>query len=68
MTRKVMKRVREKKGYSVRSLADEIGVNYSSISLWENGKRKPRNANAIKLEKTLDMPLQELLKEDTKDD
>lgn len=68
MARKVMKRVREKKGYSVRSLADEIGVNYSSISLWENGKRKPRNENATKLEKLLGMPLQELLKEDIKDD
>lgn len=68
MARKVMKRVREKKGYSVRSLADEIGVNYSSISLWENGKRKPRNVNATKLENLLGMPLQELLKEDIKDD
>lgn len=68
MARKVMKTVRMKKGYSVRALADEIGVNYSSISLWENGKRKPRSANAIKLEKKLGRPLQELLKDEVDTD
>lgn len=64
MARKVMKTVRMKKGYSVRGLAEEIGVNYSSISLWENGKRRPRSANAFKLEKALNKPLQELMEDE----
>lgn len=64
MGSKVMKKVRLKKGYSVRGLAEEIGVNYSSISLWENGKRRPRSANAFKLEKALGKPLNELMRDE----
>ena len=61
---KVMKRVREQKGYSVRMLADEVGVHYSSISLWEHGKRKPRNGNIYRLEKVLGVSINKLMEDD----
>ena len=64
---KVMKKIREEKGLSVRDLADIIQVNYSSISLWENGKRKPRSRNATLLEKELGKSIIELMKDDKGD-
>ncbi|QYC52131.1 transcriptional regulator [Staphylococcus phage vB_Sau-RP15] len=58
-----LKKVREEKGHTVRSLAQEIGVHYSLISYWESGKRKPKSANLMKLEKALNTNSVELFKE-----
>lgn len=59
----VLKKVREEQGYTLRSLAKEIGVHYSLISYWEYGKKKPRTANRNKLEKALGVNANELFKE-----
>ncbi|QDJ97477.1 hypothetical protein PALS1_043 [Staphylococcus phage PALS_1] len=58
-----LQKVRVKKGHTLRSLASEIGVHYSLISYWEYGKKKPRSANLIRLEKALNTPGKELFKE-----
>jgi transcriptional regulator with XRE-family HTH domain len=37
----VIKNARENKGYTLQSLADKAGCNYSYLSLVENGKKVP---------------------------
>ena len=44
-----LKKVREEQGFTLRSLASELGVHYSLISYWEYGKKKPRPANSLEL-------------------
>lgn len=63
-----LQKVRLEKGHTLRSLASEIGVHYSLISYWEYGKKKPRSANLMRLEKALDTPGFELFKEMEEDD
>ena len=58
-----LQKIRVEKGHTLRSLASEVGVHYSLISYWEYGKKKPRSANLMRLEKALDTPGQELFKE-----
>ena len=58
-----LQKIRVEKGHTLRSLASEIGVHYSLISYWEYGKKKPRSANLMRLEKALNTPGQELFKE-----
>lgn len=58
-----LKQVREDQGHTLRSLASEVGVHYSLISYWEYGKKKPRSANLMRLEKALGVPGTELFKE-----
>ena len=58
-----LQKVRVDKGHTLRSLASEIGVHYSLISYWEYGKKKPRSANLMRLEKALNTPGKELFKE-----
>lgn len=64
----VLKKVREEQGFTLRSLASEIGVHYSLISYWEYGKKKPRSANRAKLEKALGMKSEDLFKEIEEED
>ncbi|UJQ43384.1 hypothetical protein [Staphylococcus phage vB_Sau_P68] len=63
-----LQKIRVEKGHTLRSLASEIGVHYSLISYWEYGKKKPRSANLMRLEKALDTPGKELFKELEEDD
>lgn len=63
-----LQKIRVEKGHTLRSLASEIGVHYSLISYWEYGKKKPRSANLMRLEKALDTPGKELFKELGEDD
>ena len=58
-----LQKIRVEKGHTLRSLASEIGVHYSLISYWEYGKKKPRSANLMRLEKALNTPGKELFKE-----
>ncbi len=51
-----LQRIRIEKGYTLRSLAKELGVNYSTISYWEQGIKTPRSGNKINLEKILETP------------
>ncbi|QQV88460.1 transcriptional regulator [Staphylococcus phage ZCSS1] len=64
----VLKKVREEQGFTLRSLASEIGVHYSLISYWEYGKKKPRSSNRAKLEKALGMKSEDLFKEMEEED
>jgi len=59
-----LQRIRVDKGFTLRTLADEIGVHFSLISYWEHGIKKPRIANQLKLEKALDTPASTLFEED----
>lgn len=46
---------------STRSLAKEIGVSPTSISLWRNGQRKPNFSRALKLAQYFQIPVTDLL-------
>lgn len=61
---KKLRNVRIKRGYTVRGLADELGVHYSLVSYWETGKRNPKSVNKSKLEEVLGVPYYELLEEE----
>ncbi len=63
-----LQKIRVEKGHTLRSLASEIGVHYSLISYWEYGKKKPRSANLMRLEKALNTPGKELFKKLEEDD
>lgn len=45
-----LKKYRMDAGYSIYNLAEMMGVNYSTISYWENGVRFPRKEKLILLE------------------
>lgn len=47
---KQLKRVREEQDMSVRDIARAIDVHYSTVSLWENGKRNPKSGSKRALE------------------
>uniref|UniRef100_A0AAU6MXT7 Transcriptional repressor n=1 Tax=Staphylococcus phage 184DA TaxID=3110532 RepID=A0AAU6MXT7_9CAUD len=63
-----LQKIRVEKGHTLRSLASEVGVHYSLISYWEYGKKKPRSANLMRLEKALNTPGNVLFKELEEDD
>lgn len=64
--RRLMKTMREKRSVSLRQLADELDVNYTTISYWENGKRYPGEGNIEKLEKFFNVSIEVLMEEDPK--
>jgi len=47
---KRLKKYRMDSGYTIYSLADRLGVNYSTISYWENGVKHPRHSMIMELE------------------
>jgi transcriptional regulator with XRE-family HTH domain len=57
---KMLKLVRMEAGYTIYSLGDELGVNFSSVSYWENGVKFPRHKMIVKLEDMFDMSYREL--------
>lgn len=61
----VLRRERIKRDYSLRDLAKIIGVDRSTVSYWEWGLKDPIRTNKAKLARVFDMPIQELLSEDT---
>lgn len=60
----VLKRVREERGKSLRDLAKELGVHWSTVSYWERGIKVPRERNKMKLANIFNMTSDELLKDD----
>lgn len=40
---KRLKKYRIERGITIYQLAEIVGVNYSSVSYWENGKKHPRH-------------------------
>lgn len=55
-----LKKMREAKGLSQMALAKELGVDQSSVCLWEKGKTFPRADVAIRLANLLGCSLDEL--------
>lgn len=51
-----IKQQREILGWTVRELAQKMGVTYTTISFWENGQKQPRPANKNTLAKVLKCP------------
>lgn len=63
----IAKRIRQArmyKGMTMRQLAAEAGIDGSSISCYESGKRRPRVSTAMMLSKVLGCPHLWLLGED----
>lgn len=48
---KIIRVLRNEKGYSQKELAEMINVAQNTVSNWENGTREPDNATLIKLAK-----------------
>lgn len=55
--------IREKRGLSQKELASKIGVDQSSVSLWENGMDTTIE-NAIKIAIVLETPIDKLINDD----
>ena len=55
---------REKAGMTQKEVAEKVGVDQSSVSLWENGKNFPRAAVLKKLADLYHCTVDDLLKED----
>lgn len=56
-----IKELREKNGILQKELADMMGVNYVSVSKWENGKASPSEENLQKLAEYLGCEPEEIL-------
>ena len=48
-----LKKLREEKGWSQEDLAHELGVCFSTINRWENGKTKPSRMAQANINKLL---------------
>lgn len=49
----VLKKLRKEKGWSQEDLAHELGVSFSTINRWENGKTKPSKMAQAHINKLL---------------
>jgi transcriptional regulator with XRE-family HTH domain len=56
-----LRQLREKKGLSVRALAEKAGVDWSAINRIELGKAKPRLDTLERLAKALGVGLRDLM-------
>ena len=50
-----IRQARTARGYSLQSLADQVGVSKTAVMKWEDGDNSPSVENLIKLEKILDV-------------
>lgn len=57
-------KARENAGLTQKEVAEMVGVDQSSVSLWENGKNKPRVSVLVKLAGIYCCTLEEILRED----
>lgn len=58
---KRLKEFRERRGYSVEELAEQVGVSRQIIYEWEKGKSFPNVINALKLSDILKASISELM-------
>lgn len=56
------KQRREEKGLTLKQLALEVGVHYSDLSRWENGRREPRLRHLAAWASALDLQPSDLLR------
>ena len=62
-----IKELREKNGILQKELADMMGVNYVSVSKWENGKSSPSEENLQKLAEILHCEPEKIIEDIKKD-
>lgn len=55
---------RKKAGLNQVDAAKALGVTQGAISMWENGRTKPRSAQIVEIAKLYGVTVDELLKED----
>jgi transcriptional regulator with XRE-family HTH domain len=60
---KRLKKHRLDAGYTIYSLADKLGVNFSSVSYWENGEKFPRRQKLEALEDLFGVGYRELFRD-----
>lgn len=60
---KRLKKYRLDAGFTIYSLADRLGVNYSTVSYWENGVKFPRVKTMMELEEVFGVGYRELFKD-----
>lgn len=65
---KRLKKYRMDAGYSIYSLADRMGVHFSTISYWENGKKFPRQHKMMELEELFGVGYRELFADLTEEE
>lgn len=63
MIRLVLRNYKEKKGFNLRQLAEELEENYSTVSLWITGKRYPTVRQIRKIREVTKVPYEQLLKQ-----
>lgn len=59
-TPKKLRKYRMDHGYTIYSLADRMGVSYSSVSYWENGDKFPKHGKILELEQIFGVGYSEL--------
>lgn len=59
-TPKRLRKYRSDRGFTIYSLADRLGVSYSSVSYWETGEKFPRHEKIMKLEEIFGVHYSEL--------
>lgn len=64
MERKVLKRLREKHGYTQTYMAQKAGINRSYYGFIENGKRNPNINIAIKIANIFNLEIKDVFPED----
>ena len=56
-----LRTLREKKDFSQKELAEMVGINQSSIALYEKGAREPVVSTAVAIAKKLDTTAEQLV-------
>ena len=59
-----IKELRKAKNMTQEQLAAEVGVERTAVAMWEAGKSTPRIQTLMKLAKTFECTLDELVKEE----
>lgn len=57
---KKLRKYRSDRGFTIYSLADKLGVSYSSVSYWETGEKFPRHSKIMQLEEIFGVGYSEL--------
>ena len=59
----MLKQLREKQGYSIRALAEKVGMAYPALFRLERGEADPRLSTLRRLAKALDVTVAEIIGE-----
>lgn len=57
----ICKELREERGLTQKEFADKLGLDQSTVSLWENGKTQPRTKLLVKIARILGCTVEELV-------